>query len=255
MQRYQYYEYLTSKLFAYFNGKINIFNNKAVLNIDWTRGSDLFAGKATAPNVVTIRPFIIEDNSTSMDDFMFLLTEVIIHELFHTDQFCYCISPSAEYTKTMTEDPVEAMTALYMINNARKIEAETNIPIAAYNLESYFSNVDYVAINRYYRLTYLLQIVKLMSNIPTDGFKEFKQFVLCTKNATVMININNTFIFTVLNKGIANSLDALNQFMYDHIYKYNHFYCAVLYRYYDNNTCVVNIIGKFYDELCKIIKE
>lgn len=74
------------KVFNYYNGKINIINNKAILNINWKQSKEsITMGDCTIPNVITIYPVCImcdyNDNELKM-----MIVETIVHELHHADQ-------------------------------------------------------------------------------------------------------------------------------------------------------------------------
>ena len=257
MNKQEYYrklEYLIGKYFAYFNGRVNTFN-KAVLKIEWCRGRENIAGKTYAPNVVIIRPLVLIDVSENTTGVLFRAVETIIHELYHVDQYYLISILDPEYVKYQVEDPVEAMTALYMISNARQIENFINVPLHEINLQLYFSTVNYNAVSEYIRLNFRSYMVKVFSNFTTSNFIDFIDLMKTANNPTVIININNTNIFLAIDRGNYASLDQFNQFMYDNVYKYYHFLVSVGYFIEDDDTCVIAIVGKMYNELCVISEE
>ena len=90
MTREEYTEYI-KMIFNYYNGKINVINNSAYLDINWLEQPRCHAGGwSHTPDIVKINPaIIIAFNENDWDVIKVCTLEVIIHELFHTDQLIH----------------------------------------------------------------------------------------------------------------------------------------------------------------------
>lgn len=118
-------EQFIRKVFDYYNGKINKFNNPAVLNIEWD-GKLNTAGDYKLPNRVTIRPYVIAEYSKeNYMIFNFKVIEVIIHELYHADQVIS--SDRSKYKNE--EDAVEKQTLIYISTHRQEIMKQFGLDI------------------------------------------------------------------------------------------------------------------------------
>ena len=110
------------KVFNYYNGKINIINNKAILNINWKQSKEsITMGDCTIPNVITIYPVCImcdyDDNELKM-----MIVETIVHELHHADQLLdYRLCKNDRRYVNIMEAACESQTASYLLTHKQEV--------------------------------------------------------------------------------------------------------------------------------------
>lgn len=113
------------KVFNYYNGKINVFNNTAVLDINHAQLNGTFtAGYSRLPDVVSIHPEVIYRFNNGNDyNSRITAIETIIHELFHTDQVINYnrYVADATYNKYI-EHACEMQTSIYLLNHLTELE-------------------------------------------------------------------------------------------------------------------------------------
>lgn len=119
------------KVFNYYNGKINLFNNNAKLNINWANMMDTsIGGYSIYPNIVIIYPRIIYRYSQDIEDFKMTVVEVIIHELTHTDQIIdYDLYDSNKEYTDYIEYACQLQAQLYILSNTNDIYNKFGIRI------------------------------------------------------------------------------------------------------------------------------
>ena len=116
---------IITKIFNYYNGKINPLN-QAVLNIEWVGSIRDAFGSTNLPNLVAIFPKKILLASESKEEFVFNIVNTIIHELYHANQ----LVDNHIHAEQIRDDPLEApvyiKTNNYMVNHIAEISWITN---------------------------------------------------------------------------------------------------------------------------------
>ena len=116
-------EEFTIKVFNLYNGRINVFNKPAKLNIEWAlRYNSNNGGSARNPSNITIYPEVIRRAVADEYHFWYNLIVCVIHELFHVDQvICYPKLMYDEAYKNIIESAVEMETYLFIANHQYEI--------------------------------------------------------------------------------------------------------------------------------------
>lgn len=120
-------EEFTIKVFNLYNGRINVFNKPAKLNIEWAlRYNSNNGGSARNPSNITIYPEVIRRAVADEYHFWYNLIVCVIHELFHVDQvICYPKLMYDEAYKNIIESAVEMETYLFIANHQYEIAQST----------------------------------------------------------------------------------------------------------------------------------
>jgi len=106
--------------FEFYNGRINKFNNKAELIIEWTHHKNYIMGTSRNPNIVIIYPYTILESMVSYHKYFAVST--IIHELFHIDQIIdYARYSYDNIYRDSIEYAVEFQTMTYINNNMMEV--------------------------------------------------------------------------------------------------------------------------------------
>ena len=213
-----------TRVFNYYNGRINIFN-LAVLQIEWSLRLDSTNG-ATArnPNIVTIFPLVTARYSDDIYWFYHNLIISIIHELFHTDQVvCYVRMYEPEYCKAI-ESVVEMETYLYIANNQSELQREfgfvDRVPYMNYYpaIESTFETGRLYQ-RRDYRTHCIAILQDLLHKYTDELINEFDK-AFCDMTSVIYCKINDKS-FILKNKDLCMPVMQLNQILYEEYYRYN----------------------------------
>ena len=221
------------RVFDYYNGRINVFNNKAILYIDFVNvwGSGV-VGTSRNPNIVYLYPYVLERYVETAYDFWYNMIVTIIHELHHIDQDINYIrlSKDSKY-KEYIEDSVDVSTYLYIANNRKEIlekfglenEMEANEYIDM--LEQNF-NMGYL----YKRRNYLTHMVSMLRDlIYVDGdHPTIDKFIKIFNDldSKIYVHINNTEF--ILKDGVyCMNVNQLNGIMEEEFFHYNLRYAFV----------------------------
>lgn len=259
MQNKQEINNFIQNVFNYYNGRINICNYPAVLEINWSINNTSSAAGATRnPNIVTIFPRVIERYNANKDiySYYFIIVETIIHELYHIDQVIdYSMLGSNEQYLNFIETAVEAQVYLYMINNTKEIIRI----IGNSDVVNLFINNSDMYIFNYYPIVYLYNRRKYVDHLKIL-FSEVlgKDINFNYVLDRVIYNINNkigsTNIYidnnslTVNNNEYLCSIELLNNFFYNNYFRYTYRENSVINSFYDkeNNsiTFKISLIGK-----------
>lgn len=216
-------EFITNA-FNYFNGRINIFQ-KARLIINWCNMEySCTGGLTTNPNTVAIYPNTILRYSSNKYDFLTRLLLIIIHELYHVDQFIIydLMAYDKSYHDTI-ENSVEINSISYLYNHINEINKALNLNIILYgkNVDEYMCQ--YISQNIYYhRKKYAEHLISVfMDMVVLSEYESIKNGVLILMNnpeSLIKISINGNELI-VKNKAFLQDINVLNDYLY-----YNYYY-------------------------------
>ena len=217
-------EFITNA-FNYFNGRINIFN-KARLIINWCNmESSCTGGLTTNPNTVIIYPNVILRFSNNKYDFLVKLISVIIHELYHVDQFIiYDLMIYDKSYHDAIENSVEINSISYLYNHINEINKALNLDIVLCNEEvneymcQYYINQSVY----YHRKKYAEHLISVfMDMVSLSEYESIKDGVLALMNnpeSLIKISINGNELI-VKDKAYLQDINILNDYLY-----YNYYY-------------------------------
>jgi hypothetical protein len=241
MISYQTIEKFIRYVFDYYNGRINIFN-PARLIIEWAakyKYNTKDAGYSRLPNVVIINPNVVIRAAQDLPNFKYILIETIIHELYHTDQIIsYTMldmygNDDASYRAAM-ESATEIQTLLYIANNLPEIQNKFKIKV---DMSDDYVNSNLAVYEQfrfpYHRRRFEDHLFMLIDACVRDS-KENRIKILNTirycicykKSITVTINGDTLPVqiapASPTEKPYIAPISTVNDFFYDHIFKYDH---------------------------------
>lgn len=247
-------------VFDYYNGRVNIFNNKAVLDINWTNqvNGDI-GGLSILPNIVTIYPMplyrIYDYNITEVKG---RIIYTIIHELYHTDQF---MLPNEYMSNSKYKDYIEYACELesyiYMACNIDEIYNTFNIKFNIDIIKKLIQRYDVVGI-RYQRRHYNDHIFMCILNLIPLNYRKTENINKIKDTIYNSINNKNNLILKVNDKYIYIIKDS----QYISLESFNYFISQL---YYDmliggdinitniNDEVFININTTFMNNMCRII--
>lgn len=215
-------EFITNA-FNYFNGRINIFQ-KARLIINWCNMEYSCTGGLTMnPNTVVIYPNVILRYSSNKYDFWTRLLLVIIHELYHVDQFIiYDLMTYDKSYHDMIENSVEINSASYLYNHINEINKALNLDIILYSEPVNEYIYHFVGPNIYYhRKKYTEHLISVfMDMVSLSAYESIKDVVLALMNnpeSLIKISINGNELI-VKNKAFLQDINVLNDYLYHNYY-------------------------------------
>lgn len=237
-------ECFINKVFYYYNGRINTFNNKLQLFINWlTFPATNNGGRYMHPNVLTVFPSVIErwndtiatkaiqendDSFSYANNYKVIVIESIIHELYHADQ----VLIRGRYNDLSAENPVITETTLYMASHQNEI----------YDIFDVVVDMDFAKINEilpqpyfpYCRRDIASHAVSVMSDM-LFGDREYVNkmisafnFVTVNGYGTISILIGNED-FTVTDDGKWYDINEFNDFTYRYFCKSLERKCTILF--------------------------
>lgn len=273
-----YYNNLITKIFNYYNGKINRINNNAILNIEWCSKRDsTIMGVNYYPNKIVIFPKVIIDIinmiyfSESIDEkkelVKYNIWTTIIHELYHIDQIIDYQSSSLIYDYMMTiEDAVAIQTSLFARSNINDLKLfEIKDFSKNDKLDDYINNYipQYVHYERRTYLTHILSIIcgisrRQFNRIPNELYKLLYHSVYIKPRDYVFKIIYNNNEFIINNKGILKSINEINNFfnnylIYD-VYKINSTNWEIK-KYMSHTEIIFKIDSEAKNIMCDIIEQ
>lgn len=207
------------KVFNYYNGRINLINNNAILDINQCNliGGDI-GGYSVLPNIVKINPLVVIRFYKTENMIKAGLIETIIHELYHTDQIINYQLYMADYNyKNFIEHSCQLQTAIYIaghmqeINNIFGVNFMDTIDYHKYIESWYYPGVNY---ERRYFHDHIFMCIDNLCNFNKDISKSIYDFVVDTiKNKkSIIININDKVLKVCMN-GIMIPIDDFNKYM------------------------------------------
>lgn len=215
-------EFITNT-FNYFNGRINIFQ-KARLIINWCNMEySCTGGLTTNPNTVIIYPNVILRYSSNEYDFCANLILVIIHELYHIDQFIiFDLMKCDKSYHDMIENSVEINSASYLYNHINEINKVLNLDIILYNKEVDEYIYNFVGPNIYYhRKKYAEHLISVfMDMVLLSEYEFIKDEVFTFMNdpeSLIKISINGNELI-IKDRAFIQDLNILNDYLYYNYY-------------------------------------
>lgn len=249
-------EFITNA-FNYYNGRINTFNNKARLIIDWiNHWNDDIGGSTRNPDLVMIYPSVIFRNCNSMYYVYYNILVTIIHELYHIDQNIDYIRyvNDSQYSK-MIENAVEIETYLYIANHQHELSQ-----VFGFDDRIYFSDYNKVIRHfeigaRYVRRTYETHMESILSEL-TMGFnsKVIKTFHEAFNDITSDIDVwLNDMQFYIKKADLCMPIGQLNDILFEECFKYNLRGSEVdMFKHISKNEYVLRIQTSCANFMCKI---
>lgn len=240
---------LITRAFAYYDGRINVFNTPVRYFIDFSeRKSTNFIGTTELPNLVYIYPAVLAryiDPEKLRFKYMYSILETVIHELFHVDQVIDYVRMSQDKAyKDAIENAADLQTNIYISNNLNEIEKVFNMQINRDEL-SYFRKM----INEYsqpgswyYRKNMLMQLLGIVKEIfSAERYIDEMLADLQVPRAGIKIVIGDQE-FTLMDEEYGwRTIQAFNDFMFDNFYKYNRRNISVGYGITRGNVIIISI--------------
>ena len=234
------------KVFYCFDGNINIFNNKASLEINWAPmyGSSI-AAYSTNPNRITIYPRVLYSFFPDKSMFEYNVILSIIHELYHTDQIIdYDLMTKDSIYNKQIEHVVEFESHLYMCNNREYIKQaigfDDPIPFEVYAdyIPQYETGLLY---QRRDYISHFIGMMQEMTHTHTSDLIDALRSSFMSSMDIVMI-INGSMI-DIKRNNVCCPLQQLNSIMTENYYKFN--YRRAFVKYFvdtPSNTMYLNIV-------------
>ena len=217
------------KVFNYYNGKINIFNNKAILNINWVNLYDHSTqGYSSMPNIVVINPMVIYRRyGYDLYDTKGAILETIIHELYHIDQAInYNLYRSDLNYNQYIEDACQLQVVTYIAGHTEEIYKTFDI---LFDRDYYKENINYLFHpGAYYQRRqfkdHLLMYLDIICDLNDEFGNKLCQFInYCIVNRkNITLNIND-IILPVYIDGVPISIDDFNKNVYAFMYENGRF--------------------------------
>lgn len=214
-------EFIT-KIFNYYNGRINIIN-PARLEISYVRDDVNVGGHSKMPNVVVVYVNNIRNKTTDELNFKYLMVNIIIHELFHTDQLLYySLYGNRDYYDEV-EGAVEFMVEQYIANHMNEIAGLLNANVN----NSYAMNPNlYKYAGRYIRRTFMDHVFILIDSLKAFDIESTKRISnkimnYHKNNYNIRLQINDIVIDDIIHTNI----NVLNDIVYNAYFKYNCRHC------------------------------
>ena len=206
------------KVFDYYNGRINIIN-KAVLDINWANQmTSNVGGFSRLPNIVIVNPMvIIRFYNNDEAAIKIALIEVIIHELYHSDQILnYKLYASDVNYNRYIEHSCEFQTILYVAAHLQEIYNVFGVDAYVSSKKDYNKWLNYWDIpgasylRRYY-YDHIFMCIDDMCAINKEIVSDVYQFIKdnIENKDDIIININDEIINVCLN-GILMPIDEFN---------------------------------------------
>lgn len=241
-----------NKVFNYYNGRINVVNNKAILNINWKQSEDnLTMGDCTIPNVITIYPVCIMCDYTD-NELKMMVIETIIHELHHADQLLdYRLCKTDRKYVNIMEAACESQTAFYLLTHKQELYDIFGVYMHPNIIEYYNLKISSLLI--YSRKCYHDHIFECISDL-YDFNNELREKIYyaiinnISNNKSIIICINDKSIY-ICNNGILTPLEIFNNFVYRYVYADNRY--TILKSYINNDKCLyINMQIQFKNIMC-----
>lgn len=219
---------LILKAFNIYNGRINIFNQPAMLQIDWLMHPNSGkAGTSANPNIITIYPSIIARHCTNMSWFKYQIILSIMHELYHTDQVInYPRMIMDPVYRDFIENVVEMESHLYLAHNKEQIKRDFGIDdlIESNKFYDILEKDGYETGTLFKRRNYKSHFIGLILDM-LYGRKstviEALDFIFDDPNSIITVIFNESISFTVKDGTLCMPLPQLNQIMYENFFQYN----------------------------------
>jgi len=244
------------RVFNYLNGRVNIFNRPAVLEIDWTPCFDSSVGAAARnPNRVIIFPEVIKRFFPNEYDFYYNIIISLIHELHHVDQVIDYIE--------MTKNPnylndieycVEFNSYMYMANNQIAIEQAIGFR-DIHEFTEYMPNITKYEVGHiFHRRDYPTHIISMMQDMVRQHRCQFYDDIMSTfmiPDSIISLIINDKMLDIKIGLECC-PLTLLNNILEEEYYKYNYRRASVKYNLVTNpvqkmvikiDCCGKNILG------------
>ena len=256
----QYVNTFITRAFDYLNGRVNIFNYPAKLEIDWTtnRGSNVGAHSGN-PNLIIIYPAVVR--RLFEDDYLFYYNLVIcvIHELLHADQ----VIDYVEMTKNPRyladiENSVEFESYLFIANNQIALEQaigfRDNFQFNSYPKAIEIYETGHTFRRRDYR-THIISILQDMTREHTSILIDNISHIFMDPNSMLTMIINDKILDIKIGLECC-PLVVLNNLLYEEFFKYNYRAASVQFKNIieDNSTirCILIIQTDGRNILCHI---
>ncbi len=216
---------LIYRIFNYFNGKVNKFNNNATLEIEWGELYNQTAGAISRnPNIIIIYPKVIARYMGSEYWFWYNVIVSIIHELYHTDQDIsyYRMTFDKAYISYI-ENTVELESYLYIANNQVAIERDLAFhDVVSYN--EYYNTIKQFECGRMYkRRNYFTHLLNMLKEILyTEDGPAIDLFTRVFNNtySRILFVFNKSEYLIIKDRLNCCPLDVLNQTMRNYIFNY-----------------------------------
>lgn len=209
-----------NRIFNYYNGKINTVI-RARLDINLL-GYISKAGENISPNVVVIYPYAIKRylynmNRLNDENLKYLILEVIIHELFHADQYIILSKYNTdEKYRKMIETTADAEVYKYLMNNADEV----------YLLSGSYYNRDITTIepSSYYGL--------FTKTTLKQHFIKCIRDLLCVDDIYELLDSKEYFTICIYSKSMVyREFIDFNKLTYDFVYKFYDITYELYYKY------------------------
>jgi hypothetical protein len=223
-------------VFNYYNGKINKINYPAVLQIEWAelQGSTI-AGASVNPNVVYLYPRVIlryvkshfDDMRIKQNELMCMIIETIIHELYHVDQIIdYPKMVMDDQYKTEIEQATELQTMTYIANHAQEIY--DNFGVGVRPMSGIMGDLIPKYHAEYHRRKYVDHVIVILKELMNGNEESMIEFIerivrenFEAYNGHIIIHAGDKSL--IIQDGMYNaSIDEINNFIWEHYYKYNY---------------------------------
>ena len=256
----QYVNEFITRTFNYLNGRVNIFNYPAKLEIDWiaNRGSGVGAHSGN-PNLITIYPSVVR--RLFNDDYLFYYNLVIclIHELLHTDQVIDYIemTRNPSYLADI-ENCVEYESYLFMANNQIALEQAIGFRdrflYSGYPKAIQIYETGHTFRRRDYR-THIVSILQDMTREHTSSLINNINHIFMDPNSMLTMIINDKILDIKIGLECC-PLVVLNNLLYEEFFKYNYRAASVKFKNIieDNSAirCILMIQTDGKNILCHI---
>ena len=225
--------HFATNVFDYYDGKINLFNRHCNVILDWNGDGSGVLGSYSIPNTVILRMQNIVDNSEDETSFKYRCVYVIIHELFHADEFKlsnqdYYADNDIMYN---VEQAVEGMTFDYIMNNLKDFDmfGVERWPTHRINyfLRPYRYYTEYIP---YRRTNYANHIFFVIDSVikSKDDAMYIANSLFDEDVYKIEVNLNNGSTFTnnhidIKTRRMLTNIYMLNTFFYESFFKYSSF--------------------------------
>lgn len=215
------------KVFNYYNGKVNIFNQPAVLFVDWLEHPlTKKAAISTNPNIVTMFPKTILRYLHTEREYMYEIIVTIIHELLHTDQVL-------DYPRMMTdaqyrdqiEHIVEMESHLYLAQHISQIRDDFGLSNLI-DLSQFYSTLELLGCETgqlYKRRDYPCHFVNLIHDMTMGSEPKVTkalQDIFMNPKSVLIVIFNEQLAFTVKDGLECMPLAQLNHLFFQNFFQY-----------------------------------
>ena len=218
-----------SKAFNSYNGKVNTFNQPAVLVVDWLEHPlQNKAATSVNPNIVTMFPKTMLRYLPEERSYKYQIIVTVIHELLHTDQVIdYPRMMTDGQYKDLIERIVEMEAHLYIAQHISQIRNDFGLDNLIDHCQFYstLELLGYETGQLYQRRDYPQHFINLIHDMLRGSEPQLTKTlwdIFINPDSILQVVFNEKLTFTVKDGLNCMPLQQLNHLMYQNFFQYTY---------------------------------